>query len=438
MLPLASKLHSFLCLVLDEWRANGRHAALDLWADVTKSIDQDPGHPLVRELDFRLNQRPGPRLLIDGIWFSRPYGGITRVWEQILSTFALDGFLSDEAPVSYLDRDTRLAICTSLDPILSPPLDPFDYPSLQAAAITNAELAEACRADVFISSWITFCPRACHSPNQIALVHDCIPERSLSAHPELVRLRRQWMDSSAGRLCVSRNTLNDVARFHPRPNSMEYWCHPSPTLSIQPPVLPGQSYHKYWQEFSLKASIRNPFLLLPGTSSIGSYKNPEVVARALATKGLQDVQLIITGINSSQYASDLTQLLPTLQSRILALGATSLELQELYRHAFAVVVPSRIEGFGLPVVEALSTNPCVLISDAPGLREAGGSAAIRFAPEDHHALASLLLLLRDSSTRQWLVPTLQRRSSERLSLLHRDLFGLTLAAMARELCCRNS
>ena len=55
------------------------------------------------------------------------------------------------------------------------------------------------------------------------------------------------------------------------------------------------------------------------------------------------------------------------------------ELAEVYRRASAVLVPSEAEGFGLPVVEALSCGAAVVASDIPALREAGGPAAV-YAP----------------------------------------------------------
>jgi glycosyltransferase involved in cell wall biosynthesis len=55
------------------------------------------------------------------------------------------------------------------------------------------------------------------------------------------------------------------------------------------------------------------------------------------------------------------------------------ELAELYRRAGAVLVPSAAEGFGLPVAEALACGAAVVASDIPGLREAGGPAAL-YAP----------------------------------------------------------
>ncbi len=52
------------------------------------------------------------------------------------------------------------------------------------------------------------------------------------------------------------------------------------------------------------------------------------------------------------------------------------EIAELYRQATAVLVTSEAEGFGLPVIEALSCGAVVVASDIPVLREVGGEAGI--------------------------------------------------------------
>jgi glycosyltransferase involved in cell wall biosynthesis len=52
------------------------------------------------------------------------------------------------------------------------------------------------------------------------------------------------------------------------------------------------------------------------------------------------------------------------------------ELVGLYRRALCVVVPSRFEGFGLPVLEAMACGTPVVAADEPALREVGGDAAI--------------------------------------------------------------
>ena len=56
-------------------------------------------------------------------------------------------------------------------------------------------------------------------------------------------------------------------------------------------------------------------------------------------------------------------------------GLTRPQLADLYRRAAAVLVTSEVEGFGLPVVEALACGTAVIASDLPTLREVGGDAA---------------------------------------------------------------
>jgi glycosyltransferase involved in cell wall biosynthesis len=57
------------------------------------------------------------------------------------------------------------------------------------------------------------------------------------------------------------------------------------------------------------------------------------------------------------------------------------ELARLYRGAAVVAYPSRYEGFGMPVVEAMACGAPVVASSHPSLDEAAGDAALRADPE---------------------------------------------------------
>jgi glycosyltransferase involved in cell wall biosynthesis len=63
--------------------------------------------------------------------------------------------------------------------------------------------------------------------------------------------------------------------------------------------------------------------------------------------------------------------------------------------AVAVVVPSRAEGFGLPVIEAMAVGTPVITSDDPALVEVGGGATIATPVGDVPALTSALTDLLD-------------------------------------------
>jgi glycosyltransferase involved in cell wall biosynthesis len=68
-------------------------------------------------------------------------------------------------------------------------------------------------------------------------------------------------------------------------------------------------------------------------------------------------------------------------------------LAPLYRRAALVLVPSEMEGFGLPVIEALACGATVLASDLPTLREAGGLAAVYLPVGDVAAWADAVTAL---------------------------------------------
>ena len=76
------------------------------------------------------------------------------------------------------------------------------------------------------------------------------------------------------------------------------------------------------------------------------------------------------------------------------------ELVELYHGARALVLPSFLEGFGLPAVEALACGTPVVASTAGSLPEVVGDAGLYFDPDDPVGLDwALRRVLTDPSLR---------------------------------------
>jgi glycosyltransferase involved in cell wall biosynthesis len=69
---------------------------------------------------------------------------------------------------------------------------------------------------------------------------------------------------------------------------------------------------------------------------------------------------------------------------------TDADLGVVLREATLLVAPSRAEGFGLPVAEAMAVGTPVVCSDAPALVEVAGGAAIVFPREDASRLADAI------------------------------------------------
>ncbi|MGH3944800.1 MAG: glycosyltransferase family 4 protein [Pseudonocardiaceae bacterium] len=88
---------------------------------------------------------------------------------------------------------------------------------------------------------------------------------------------------------------------------------------------------------------------------------------------------------------------PVISPRVRTVGyLADADLRCVVAGAAALVLPSRDEGFGLPVLEAMATGVPVVCSDLPALREIAGGLATLVPPEDPAALATALATVADA------------------------------------------
>ncbi len=171
-------------------------------------------------------------------------------------------------------------------------------------------------------------------------------------------------------------------------------------------------------------SSKEPYFLFVGGTE--KRKNLGVVLDAF--RSLDGLELRVVGPHTASPVHDARRE----QRGVHWLGYVSEEeLVELYRHATALVFPSRYEGFGLPVLEAMARRTPVIASNSSSLPEVARGAAIMVDPDDVHGL-------RDAMRRLAADPGLQEeltsRGAEVVSGFSWDETARATVAAYEELC----
>jgi glycosyltransferase involved in cell wall biosynthesis len=140
----------------------------------------------------------------------------------------------------------------------------------------------------------------------------------------------------------------------------------------------------------LPAGIREPFLLWVGT--LEPRKNPKAAIAALriaVADRVKSLSLVLVGMNGWRSGSLGVDLDRELKSANVV-WLTSVDdgmLATLYSRAEALIFPSFYEGFGLPILEAMTLGCPVVASDIAVAREVAGDTAFFVDPHDHSSVA---------------------------------------------------
>ncbi len=138
------------------------------------------------------------------------------------------------------------------------------------------------------------------------------------------------------------------------------------------------------------------FLLYVG--GLSPHKNLLRLVEAFAEGAPPDVKLMLVGDVQDVFHTHVPQIREAiaqheLRERVILAGfVPDAELVQLYRRAYALILPSLLEGFGLPAVEAMACGTPVLSSNAGSLPEVVGEAGIYFEPTDVDSIAGAIRL----------------------------------------------
>jgi glycosyltransferase involved in cell wall biosynthesis len=231
----------------------------------------------------------------------------------------------------------------------------------------------------------------------VVTVHDLFPFQFPEIHSGLLprRVNQMLMRNAVRRaervITPSQATANAVKQSFPRSADRVLSIPEAADDRFTSPRNPEAE--AAWQ---MRLGIRPPYVFYLGQWK--AYKNLPMLLEAFARvrRTHPGSQLVIAGDDPRH---------PEVRQRAAALPEGSVVLPgrlpesavpDLYRGAAVVVLPSRAEGFGLPVIEAMACGVPVICSDLPVLREIADGVATFCDPNDPAAFAQAITSILDA------------------------------------------
>lgn len=233
----------------------------------------------------------------------------------------------------------------------------------------------------------------------VTMVHDLIP----LSHPEycvssLVHAFTKWIETSCEYtdlyICNSYSTESSLRDYLAIKSEADHRNIPSCHFHLGSDLDLNRNNGKPQHALVQLIDSRIPCFLVVG--SIEPRKNLDFVLDAFdqAWDTNQNIRLIIVGHNSWKVDSLLLRIRkhPLYGDRLHWFqNASDTDLEYLYQEAHSLIFASRIEGFGLPLVEAMQRGLPVFCSDIPVFHELAKENAQYFSLESTTQLTQLLL-----------------------------------------------
>lgn len=265
---------------------------------------------------------------------------------------------------------------------------------LQKVEITDGIFVSAARPKMIVDMVDTL-KRSGSRARIVPLVHDFMPLHN-GATKRFRRFDRNFLDDN--RYLIARSDLiltnseftrEELGRFSA--SGMLPKAGPVTAIPLVHECPPGVEP----PEIELTPS---PYLLTVGLNL--GRKNVEIVLNALlllASQGKSVPHLVLAGAHRKRLKRyvERTELQPIRERIVFVNNPNQTDLVRLYRSALALIIPSRIEGWGLPPGEALWCGTPALCSTAPVFHEVCGDLGIYFDPDDPGMLAGQIARLNE-------------------------------------------
>ncbi|MCE2698725.1 MAG: FkbM family methyltransferase [Nostocales cyanobacterium LE14-WE4] len=372
---------------------------LDFYVDYRLVRQQEQIDDLKRILNNQNNKLPSlpissvelektnllqPVILIDAVFFQLYQTGIARVWQSLLEQWANTEFANH---ILVLDRANT-----------APKINGIRYRTISAYNYNNTEvdkqmLQDICyeeSAELFISTYYT---TPIETPS-VFMAYDMIPEvLGRNLNEPMWREKHNGIQHASSYISISEHTAKDLHKCFPDiPLESITVAH----CGVDPLFSPASE--KEINTFKHKYGINKPYFLL---GNLQGYKNSILFFQALSQLvNKQSFDIISTGAGN-QLPSEWRQYIPG--CTFYGLQLTDEELRLAYAGAVALVYPSKYEGFGMPVIEAMGCGCPVITTRNASLPEVAGAAAIYINDHDVMGLADALCEVQKPSIRNSLI-----------------------------------
>lgn len=208
--------------------------------------------------------------------------------------------------------------------------------------------------------------------------------------------------------CRNADRVIAVSEFTKR-EIMKYYGTPEAKIDVVyqgcDPAFAAPVSKEKLDDVALRYSLPRQFILYVG--SIEERKNLMLVAKAIASRPSAFIHKIVAVGKRTPYVDEIRQYLEAngIADRILFFHKVPFaDLPSFYRLADAFVYPSRIEGFGIPMLEAVSSGLPAIGCTGSCLEEAGGPHCIYVDPDDVQAMsAALCRVVSDKELRETMI-----------------------------------